>query len=752
MKTKKQINFFKFVLITFCILMSMRATIVSAASSQTNGYVFQLATTADTTVFGGADIPFSNNGSMSGISHIAGTTIVIVPNSGFYKIDYNTSITAGVGACLAVAVNGAVDPSTPTSVITSTGEVSGSVILQLAAGDIITLRNNSAVLITLALAPSVGAQMSITEVTGTYGNINQLATIADAVVVGGADVPFSNNGPMSGISHTAGTTTVTVPNSGCYKIDYNASITAGVGACLAVAVNGTVDPSTLISVLTSTGEVSGSVILQLAAGDVVTLRNNSAIPLILGSAPSVGAQMSITEVTGTYGNINKLATIEDATVFGGADIPFSNNGSMSGISHNAGNTIIIVQNAGCYKIDYNVSITAGVGAQLAVAVNGTVDASTPKPMLTSTGEVSGSAIMQLAAGDIITLRNNSLVPITLALAPSVGAQMQVSLIPPAASSDCDITTWTAPANPAMSGVTASKTVPNAATSLVVDVAVSANATWKLYSDSGCSTEITNKTMLLNVGANTAYIKVTAEDGTTKTYTVTITREAAAAVNVTLTAGKGLVRIMTGKPQYANAKIPFVIDSQSFFQNPTGYSFDVIYDPTKVETVTVDSSNSLTKPTVGAPVDADGSNKKVTVTWNGNFTGQDLNSIYNSSKGVLFRLNFLANQDFTSGETPIEIGTGGSFTFASGSSSITGTSGKIISGIIYGDVNGDGAITSSDTNLINKYVSGKITAILGDLKQAAADVNGDGIITAADAKEISNYISGKSSTLKTLFGY
>ncbi|AGY77780.1 cell wall-binding repeat-containing protein [Clostridium autoethanogenum] len=105
--------------------------------------------------------------------------------------------------------------------------------------------------------------------------------------------------------------------------------------------------------------------------------------------------------------------------------------------------------------------------------------------------------------------------------------------PAPASTACDIITWTAPASPAMTETTASKTVPNGVTSLGVDVAVSANATWKLYSDAVCSTEITNKTMNLNVGVNTAYIKVTAEDGTTKKiYTVKITRQAPAATEIT----------------------------------------------------------------------------------------------------------------------------------------------------------------------------------------------------------------------------
>jgi hypothetical protein len=72
-----------------------------------------------------------------------------------------------------------------------------------------------------------------------------------------------------------------------------------------------------------------------------------------------------------------------------------------------------------------VNITAGIGSELAIAVNGTVDASTTIPILTSTGQVSNKAILALAAGDVITLRNNSAIPLTLALAPSLGASIVV---------------------------------------------------------------------------------------------------------------------------------------------------------------------------------------------------------------------------------------------------------------------------------------------------------------------------------------
>jgi hypothetical protein len=123
-----------------------------------------------------------------------------------------------------------------------------------------------------------------------------LATVATATVVGGADVPFSNNGPLSGVTHTASTTTFTVPSAGTYSVSYRVNITVGVGSAIAIAVNGTVDASTTISSLVAVGQISGDALLTLAAGDVVTLRNNSAVPLTLNLAPGVGAQLVILRV------------------------------------------------------------------------------------------------------------------------------------------------------------------------------------------------------------------------------------------------------------------------------------------------------------------------------------------------------------------------------------------------------------------------------------------------------------------------
>ena len=111
-----------------------------------------------------------------------------------------------------------------------------------------------------------------------------------------SDVPFSNNGPAGSVAHLPGMTMVTVASSGVYEVDYSISITAGVGSQIGIAVNGSVDPSTPVTALVATGLISGKALLTLAAGDVVTMRNNSAVPLVMTLAPGVGAQLRLVKL------------------------------------------------------------------------------------------------------------------------------------------------------------------------------------------------------------------------------------------------------------------------------------------------------------------------------------------------------------------------------------------------------------------------------------------------------------------------
>jgi hypothetical protein len=90
-------------------------------------------------------------------------------------------------------------------------------------------------------------------------------------------------------------------------------------------------------------------------------------------------------------------------------------------------------------------------------------------------------------------------------------------------SDCDIISCQVPNNATIGTNNITSTTTNRTKSIIIDVTPSINATWRMYSNSDCTTVIPDKVMNLSYGENTAYIKVTAEDGvTTKIYTLTIT--------------------------------------------------------------------------------------------------------------------------------------------------------------------------------------------------------------------------------------
>ena len=64
--------------------------------------------------------------------------------------------------------------------------------------------------------------------------------------------------------------------------------------------------------------------------------------------------------------------------------------------------------------------------------------------------------------------------------------------------------------------------------------------------------------------------------------------------------------------------------------------------------------------------------------------------------------------------------------------------------LYGDIDGDGNITSADALIVLKAAAGKTT--LTDNEMQAADVNADGKVNSADALEILKYASGKMVNL------
>ncbi len=83
----------------------------------------------------------------------------------------------------------------------------------------------------------------------------------------------------------------------------------------------------------------------------------------------------------------------------------------------------------------------------------------------------------------------------------------------------------APAEAAVKGKMITAMVANETASVTVKLTVSDKATWRLYSNQACTKEITSHKLSLKEGVNTAYIKVTAENGkTSKVYTLKVTRK------------------------------------------------------------------------------------------------------------------------------------------------------------------------------------------------------------------------------------
>ncbi len=100
------------------------------------------------------------------------------------------------------------------------------------------------------------------------------------------------------------------------------------------------------------------------------------------------------------------------------------------------------------------------------------------------------------------------------------------------SSEKDIISLTTPSKAVINENTITATVSNEVSSLKVKAAVSDNAEWKLYLDKDLKKEAVDCKLKLTTGVNTSYIKITAEDKTTKIYKLEIVRSKSAKAEIT----------------------------------------------------------------------------------------------------------------------------------------------------------------------------------------------------------------------------
>jgi hypothetical protein len=131
--------------------------------------------------------------------------------------------------------------------------------------------------------------------TGPAGGLSQYAhvyNLAAQLVAIEAPVLFSDNGVMTtGITHVAGTSPITLTNSGTYEIAF--AVSGVEPSQFAVFVNGNPVDSSIFGSGAGTQQNSGQVLLALSAGDVVTLRNHSSAAAVTLQTLAGGTQISV---------------------------------------------------------------------------------------------------------------------------------------------------------------------------------------------------------------------------------------------------------------------------------------------------------------------------------------------------------------------------------------------------------------------------------------------------------------------------
>ena len=142
-----------------------------------------------------------------------------------------------------------------------------------------------------------------TGATGATGAVGQphyayVYNLTPQVVAIEADIAFSNNGAISGFTHTAGTSSITVTNAGTYLV--NLSVSGTEPNQFALMVNGAAALGGTFGSGAGTQQNNGQVILTLGAADVLTLRNHS----------SAAAATLPTLTGGTQNNVNAALVIE----------------------------------------------------------------------------------------------------------------------------------------------------------------------------------------------------------------------------------------------------------------------------------------------------------------------------------------------------------------------------------------------------------------------------------------------------------
>ena len=119
----------------------------------------------------------------------------------------------------------------------------------------------------------------------------QRAAAPFQTVATGADILFSNNGPLNGITHVAGTSQIGITIAGTYNIAFAVYSAGGNPQDWGITVNNEV-----VARFQANGQnLSANYLLVLAAGDIVTIRSvvSTPNPVPLRQADTISAWVLI---------------------------------------------------------------------------------------------------------------------------------------------------------------------------------------------------------------------------------------------------------------------------------------------------------------------------------------------------------------------------------------------------------------------------------------------------------------------------
>jgi hypothetical protein len=208
----------------------------------------------------------------------------------------------------------------------------------------------------------------------------------------------------------------------------NTDITANAITTSKVA-NGTVTTSKMAD-----SAISSLKILTNAVNNY-HIANGILLPAKLSSAGATSGQVltyngsaivwgAATAATTSYGFANATA-ITMAVVLGGTNVPLASNQRFNNITVDGTNTSFTVNNAGVYRIDYNINTNATTTAAARLLINGTSEPSSYVTPSTAVTKLQAFTILTLAAGDVINLQMYGLIgSVTLQAGQGAGISIQ----------------------------------------------------------------------------------------------------------------------------------------------------------------------------------------------------------------------------------------------------------------------------------------------------------------------------------------